>query len=331
MKHVLLLGAGFSRNWGGLLANEVFDYLISQKEVAQDEYLMGLLWNHKTTGGFENALAEVQVAFDTDPAKYDLSLRRLQNAVLKVFEQMNQAFFDAPGMEFQQHIDRLLRTFLVRFDAIFTLNQDVLLEHHYFRHIELAGPRRWNGPQLPGLLRIPNNAASTDPSWGKDVWVPLPLENFRIEDALQPFFKLHGSSNWKDSVGGSLLVIGGEKSRAIRSNAILTRYFDEFRERLSAGGSRLFVIGYGFRDPHVNDVIIQAVLRYGLQFFVIDPSGSDVVRCANPSCGSIYAPNALDDAFRNGLIGASRRGLSETFGNDQISHEQVMDFFGNAS
>ena len=88
------------------------------------------------------------------------------------------------------------------------------------------------------------------------------------------------------------------------------------------------MIGYGFRDPHVNDVIIESVKRYRLNFFVIDPSGSDVVRRANPSFGGpIYSPNALDDAFKQGLVGASQRGLSETFGNDQISHENVMAFF----
>jgi hypothetical protein len=142
MNHILLLGAGFSRNWGGLLANEIFDYLIGQDEVAQDGYLKDILWKHRTTGGFENALADVQVAFTKDPSKYDVSLRRLQAAVSKVFELMNRAFFAAPGIEFQQDIARTLRSFLVRFDAIFTLNQDVLLEHHYFRHIELTGVNR---------------------------------------------------------------------------------------------------------------------------------------------------------------------------------------------
>lgn len=328
MRRILLLGAGFSRNWGGLLANEVFDYLIGRDEVAQDGYLKSLLWNHRTTGGFENALAEVQAAFATDPAKYAPSLHRLQAAVSNAFERMNKAFFDAPGIEFQQHIERMLRTFLVRFDAIFTLNQDILLEHHYFRHVELTGPRRWNGAQLPGLRRIPSTTVTIDPSWAKDAWVPLERQSFRIEDGLQPCFKLHGSSNWTDSESGSLLVIGGDKSRAIRSHAVLAWYFEQFRQYLSNLSSSLFVIGYGFRDPHVNDVIIEAVQRYRLKFFVIDPSGSDVVRRANPSFGgSFYAPNALDDAFKQGLIGASQRGLSETFGNDRISHENVMTFF----
>jgi len=145
MKHILLLGAGFSRNWGGPLAKEFFDYLICRDEVNNDAYLMDLLWKHKPTGGFENALSEVQTSFARNPSKYDSSLNRLQGAVSNVFDDINKAFFDNPGMEFQQDIERLLRTFLVRFDAIFTLNQDVLLEHHYFRHVELAGrPGKWS-------------------------------------------------------------------------------------------------------------------------------------------------------------------------------------------
>jgi len=329
MRHILLLGAGFSRNWGGLLANDVFDHLIGRKEIAQDEYLKRLLWTHRATGGFENALAEVQVASATDPAKYGASLSRFQAAVSDMFGRMNRAFFNSPrGMEFQDHKEQTLRTFLGRFDAIFTLNQDVFLDHHYFRHVELLDSRKWNGAQLPGLRRIPNTAPDTDPSWGKDTWVPL--ESFRIENGLQPCFKLHGSSNWKDTEGGSLLVIGGEKSSAIQSQAVLRWYFEQFRQQLLEPGSKLFVIGYGFRDQHVNDVIIEAVRDQGLKFFVIDPIGSDIVRRVNPSYGgTIYAISELDDAFEKGLIGASQRGLSETIGNDQISHESVMTFFSS--
>jgi hypothetical protein len=60
MKHVLLLGAGFSRNWGGWLASEVFEYLLGTKQVAQNDYLKNLLWKNKDRGGFEAALTEVQ-------------------------------------------------------------------------------------------------------------------------------------------------------------------------------------------------------------------------------------------------------------------------------
>lgn len=328
MSHILLLGAGFSRNWGGLLADEVFDDLIGQSEVAQDEYLKTLLWKHRTAGGFESALEDAQVAFAANPATAALSLQRLQSAIFNTFERMNRAFFNAPTMEFQSHIEIMIRTFLARFDAIFTLNQDVLLEHHYLHQIELTAPNKWRGAQLPGLQRRPSVSVTTNPSWGRDVWIPVEKSSFRIDDGLQPYFKLHGSSNWRDSDGGQLMVLGGNKYSAIRAHPILGWYFEQFRLHLSQPASKLFVIGYGFRDRHVNDVIVESVQNRGLRFFVIDSCGSDVVRRANSSYrGSIYCPTDLDDAFRQGLIGASRRGLSEIFGNDQVAHEQVSSFF----
>lgn len=60
MNHLLLLGAGFSRNWGGWLANEVFEYLLGCEQIQQDDYLKTLLWKSRNTGGFEKALSEVQ-------------------------------------------------------------------------------------------------------------------------------------------------------------------------------------------------------------------------------------------------------------------------------
>jgi hypothetical protein len=49
MGHVLLTGAGFSRNWGGWLANEAFEYLIGSPEI--DDHIRHLLWTHKGRGG----------------------------------------------------------------------------------------------------------------------------------------------------------------------------------------------------------------------------------------------------------------------------------------
>jgi hypothetical protein len=69
MTHILLLGAGFSRNWGGLLAYEIFDALIADEDVGGNAYLKKLLWDNKNSGGFESALAQVQVDFKRDPIK----------------------------------------------------------------------------------------------------------------------------------------------------------------------------------------------------------------------------------------------------------------------
>lgn len=326
MTNICLLGAGFSRNWGGLLAQEVFEHLIGMEEIRRDEYLRRVLWDSKNAGGFENALSEVQINARRDPGQYEAKLRTLQACVLRAFQGMNDAFLAMPGMEFQQFRESMLSTFLARFDAIFTLNQDLLLEHHYVPQVALIDPRRWNGAQLPGMTRIPDQVHPEQPSWGRDTWIPMEPARFSVENRLQPIFKLHGSTNWRVGAG-DLLVIGGDKSRAIREHQVLAWTYDKFREYCAMPNARLMVIGYGFRDPHINEVIIEAIQRGNLRMFVVDPLGSELARHANPSFGgSIYAPNALDDAFRVGLAGASQRSLRETFGGDAVSHRQVSGF-----
>lgn len=326
MADVLLLGAGFSRNWGGLLANEFFEHLLASPGVHEDVYLRELLWRHSGGGGFEDALTDVQSDCSRQPERISPSLRTLQNSILGLFEAMNAAFIGRNTMEFSQDGDLQIKRFFVRFDAIYTLNQDVLLEHHYLPHVALTGADRWTGAQLMGVRRT-NETQGGPESWAEDIWVPADANDLRMPDRLQPLFKLHGSSNWEDAEGGQLLVVGGNKSRTIESQAALSWCFNQFVEQIAEGSSRLLVIGYGFHDDHINQHIIKAVNRHELRFFVIDPHGADVVRRANPSFGgAIYGPNELDAAFRVGLVGASRRTLSETFGGDTVSHKHVTRF-----
>ena len=279
MSQLLLLGAGFSRNWGGLLADDFFGSLIGLREIREDDYVKGLLWKFKNSGGFERALAEAQRAYMRDTTKFAEHLQRLQSAISQILKRMNDAFFQLTGMEFQQHRERMLRSFLFRFDAIFTLNQDILLEHHYCRRGDLVDANNWSATQLPGMRPIRSKECLHDPSWGREIWVPLDSAEFQIGRDQQPIFKLHGSSNWRNTENGPLLVIGDQKSHGIASNAVLAWYFQKFREYLSGPNAKLFVIGYGFKDSHVNEAIINSVKKCGLRFFVVDPLGSDVAKC----------------------------------------------------
>jgi hypothetical protein len=49
MPDLLLTGAGFSRNWGGWLANEVFEYLLGCPEINQDIHTA--IWRSKPKRG----------------------------------------------------------------------------------------------------------------------------------------------------------------------------------------------------------------------------------------------------------------------------------------
>jgi len=92
MPHYLLTGAGFSRNWGGWLANEAFEYLLGAPEI--DDYLRNVLWGAKLRGeGLEGALSIVQGAYaSSKSAETKRQLDRLTQAVIGMFNAMQTAF-----------------------------------------------------------------------------------------------------------------------------------------------------------------------------------------------------------------------------------------------
>lgn len=329
MADLLLLGAGFSRNWGGWLATEAFEYLLGCPEVVHDAGLRQLLWQHQHQGGFEAALAELQLAFARDPQSGGPPLMALQSAVSRMFADMNKAFMDMESWEFQQHIERMIGTFLTRFDAIFTLNQDVFLEHHYAnQNIALIGKKKWAGAELPGLRMTPAPDPMHGNSWARSTWSPLPEGEFKADASFQPIYKLHGSSNWTHVDGQPMLIMGGAKVREIGQTPILNWYAKVFEERLAEKPARLMVIGYGFRDEHINAAIAKAV-EGGLKLFVIAPEGAELARRINPTRqgGLIAAQTPLEGMLEQSLVGASRRPLRDIFGGDTAEHNKVMRFF----
>jgi phosphatidylserine/phosphatidylglycerophosphate/cardiolipin synthase-like enzyme len=71
-----------------------------------------------------------------------------------------------------------------------------------------------------------------------------------------------------------------------------------FENALSAADSRLLVIGYGFRDKHVNEVLERAIAK-GLRLFVIDPNGAELAFKLNRTrSGGIAASTALEAMLR---------------------------------
>jgi hypothetical protein len=328
MSHILLLGAGFSRNWGGWLASEAFEYLLGCPEISRNQHLREVLWRNQPIGGFESALAEIQNDFKRDPSTNTGHLNDIQNAVTRMFNDMNKGFFENGNFEFQK-FQQLVRAFLTKFDAIFTLNQDLLLEHQYIdQNVNLLSNRRWNGSELPGMTRIPNSDVAYRESWAQSTWMPATQQEFRLSSNCQPYFKLHGSSNWKEAHGGSMLIMGGNKIFEIGMSPLLSWYHQLFEESLSRSNTRLMVIGYGFRDTHINRMIMHAVNEHGLQMFIIAPEGSDLARTVNPTHrAAIRVGTDTEETFERSLIGASRRSLREIFGNDMIEYNKVMRFF----
>jgi hypothetical protein len=117
MNCVLLTGAGFSKNWGGRLAREVTNDLMSRLQ--GNQHLLQLL----NRANFEDVLAQVQGEIGSSNRESENRLNLLQDAITSVFDRMNHQF-EERQFEFSNDVAHSIQKFLVRFDAIFTLNQD---------------------------------------------------------------------------------------------------------------------------------------------------------------------------------------------------------------
>ncbi|MBK5124399.1 SIR2 family protein [Burkholderia sp. R-69980] len=328
--NLLMLGAGFSRNWGGWLASEAFTYLLGCPEVKASEDVKTLLWETQQEGGFEQALAILKERANQEPARYGEQLAALNRAVAAMFVDMNYSYRRFVNFEPVNHAGKSVRRFLARFDAIFTLNQDLLLEEQYLElDVSLLSNRRVHGSDVPGMKPVNPNPPPMVSRWAA-AWEPRNEADFGVAQGTQPFFKLHGSSNWHAGAdqGDSMLIMGGNKAHEIGLSPVLRWYQEQFAVYMASNDTRLMVIGYGYRDYHINTAIEHAVFEHGLKFFNVSPSGADQGRKVAKSVEASGGKSNLERLFQVGLIGASERSLQETFGeHDNLEYKKLERFF----
>lgn len=319
--HVLLTGAGFSYNWGGYLAKEAFDYLLGVTE--QDDDLRSLLWADQALG-FEATLARLQKQYvENYTPQVEQDLQNMTSAVRRMFGDMWLAFGQSTFDE--QFEDKRLGVirFLTRFDAIFTLNQDTLLEAHYLPVVapEDFAKNTYQGPRNIGAYR-PGLVQALDTLTFGSLASRIPLykagDDFSPVPNLQPYFKLHGSIDIQAD-RNLTLVLGGDKQAEIDKHPILRAYHDQFRRRLNMPNARLMVIGYSFADHHINKVIFEAAEK-GLKIFIVDPAGATLItKIPN------YGPGPK---IKAAIVGASSRPLRNTLsGRDMVELMKIERFF----
>jgi hypothetical protein len=89
--HILLTGAGFSHNWGGYLATEAFEYLLTVTE--GDDDLRSILWADKANGlAFEDSLAKLQNSFEKKYSpQAEQDLRNMISAVQRTCRKISRS------------------------------------------------------------------------------------------------------------------------------------------------------------------------------------------------------------------------------------------------
>jgi SIR2-like domain len=320
-KRVLLTGAGWSRNWGGQLASEVWSSLAGHAVVQKNERLRQLLLREPSF--------EVALSLCRHPPFITQDRLELEAAVLDTFVRMDHEI-GRPDHDPRINIYKV-QEFLFRFwgqrnDANtagfwFTLNQDLFPERHLYNEHVAGAPRG----ALPGLVaRHGQNSFTSLVGRYDDEFVMRPIADPARQGRLHGqmnVIKLHGSFNWRSADGDNLLVIGTDKTAKIAATPLLAWYADIFRQVLFAGDVRLMIVGYGFADEHINAVIAEAVTNHRLSVFVWNtaPDLKQQVLAA-PHGATIWG----------GLISTAARSLVEVFpGNQSVTEEyrRICDSF----
>ena len=120
MPHYLLTGAGFTRNWGGPLSSEVNGSLLG--DLQEFPALVEKLRKEPFEYVFQGF---------THSGKRTPEQQAFQDAVVRLFQRMNVALL-AKSLELgPAEVGHRVMDFLAKFDALFTLNQDLLIEGLY--------------------------------------------------------------------------------------------------------------------------------------------------------------------------------------------------------
>lgn len=283
-----------------------------------DEPLRRLLLRDRN---FEDVLASLQQASDRESKdRYNLLLSELVgifNAMGLALNSREFEFRNPPDLRYS------IASFLQRFDAIFTLNQDTLLEQKY---IPFVGPP-WGRADFPGMKHLASFVPSGAIQDRIAVMEPNP-SGFKISPGVQPYIKLHGSCNWVTGTSGPrLLIMGGQKAITIGQFPVLSWYYEEFRKHLKRRDAKLMIVGYSFSDAHINEAILDGIKSGNLKIFIIDSAGLNILDKRDPRAQIPDRPGELMELISPRLIGLSTRPLESTFNQDTVEHANVSRFF----
>ena len=319
-KHTILTGAGWTKNWGGRLAWEVWEDLISHPKIQGSDRLRSLLLGESE---FEKALALAS------EQPYDIADRKLlEEAVSDAFVAMDRDVADPQCRHLvdkhcaEKLLFRLSGQYGRRFPTsyLFTLNQDLWPERHLVSwHICNAIPL------LPGVSGTPGQPFFQGAMGSYSSQFEMrPSENLDASSIINKFnvVKLHGSFNWRSSDGNATMVVGKAKADQIKASPLLKWYFDIFERVLFDGDVKLMIVGYGFGDDHVNEMIARGINEHGLKVFVWN---------TNPKIKECILASRSPDIWK-GLIGASSKTFAEVFTRDSPETEAYKNicqaFFG---
>lgn len=268
-KLLILTGAGYTKNFGGFLAKEMWAKIFNHPQLRTQRKLKDVLLNDDD---FESVFLNVMDSQEFTEIEKDTLQLAIKDAYKKLDDTTRTWVFNDQNplaLNTYKLFGELFKLFVgtgAEKGFFFTLNQDLFMERqsHY---------------RLPGApFFLPEFYNLSQGEFKDGFFVTLEDNKVKVEEKLEKdldgmaglvYIKLHGSYGWKSSDGKNQMVIGKNKQDSINKEPLLRCYFDIFRNVIKEGDKKLLIIGYGFRDPHINKLILDGVTTNNLKLFII--------------------------------------------------------------
>jgi hypothetical protein len=248
-KNIILTGAGFTRDFGGFLAEEMWTQIYNHPAIRSCPRVAELM---RTNFDYESIYNAVLKSDEYD----ETEKRAIRESVFEAYINLDEEISTPANLNGASisGIKNMLALFKGAKDQtgfIFTLNQDMFLERHcapiarpcvsalHLGYGKLDRSKHFH--KLPTEIQL------------KDLMRDRPLTNGGLY-----YIKLHGSVNWKGHDDETKMVIGLEKEDQIAKEPLLRIYVNLFKMVLSRA-KRLLVIGYSFKDEHINSNVALAM------------------------------------------------------------------------
>lgn len=274
-KNVLLLGAGFTKNFGGLLANEMWAEIFNNKEVQDQPQIKKLMLKYFDFEFVYNEILSrpgpecedmwgcgISPLMSTKEEKFAI-INATKSAYNKIDLLLRNYYHPNSDMSKLSSVIEFINIFLKqkKKSFVFSLNQDLFFERLYARNICVPGVEGYK------LL------------YDKEIqYLKLPTGEIKSKNLLLKennfLIKLHGSCNWTSFDGTDTMVIGRGKKDRILKEPLLRCYFEIFENVLYEGSHNLIIIGYSFGDEHINSVLAKAVKK-GLKLYILSPESPE--------------------------------------------------------
>jgi hypothetical protein len=261
-ENILLTGAGFTCDFGGFLAEEMWTQIYNHPAIRSCPRVAQRM---RTDFDYESIYNAVLKSDEYDESEKRAIRESVFEAYMNLDEKIsNPANLNRASLSGVKNMLNLFKGAKDQTGFIFTLNQDLFIERHcspiarpWVSALHIGyGKLDWSSHshKLPTEVEL------------RDLIKDRPLTNGGLY-----YIKLHGSINWKGHDDEAKMVIGLEKEDQIAKEPLLRIYVNLFKMLLSRA-KRLLVIGYSFKDEHINRNIALAMAEChnpNLELYVI--------------------------------------------------------------